>query len=385
MVAIIFIVGLIIIIIADIIIRIILKQIEEKKIRAEREAVLNESISVDFSTEAKSLKRAEVPNPKAKILCVDDEEIILDSFRKILVLDGYSVDTVQSGKEALSLIKNHHYDFVFTDLKMPEMDGVEVTKKVKYLRPDIDVVIITGYATVETAVETMKDGAMDYVQKPFTEDELLAFVKKILIKRQDKLQKQLKPRVHIAYLSENKELSRGEFAIPGGVFISDTHVWASIEQNGLVSLGLDDLAVKIMGEIEEISFPNVGLKIKAGDPLFNVKVNNKIISFKSPISGTILETNNELIESLDTLNINSYEKNWICKIDAENLDEELKNLKIGKSAVALYQEDIDKCKNIVMQSLENKEYKPDDLYIGVLDSIEEKYFNMIVADLFIKQ
>ncbi len=385
MVAIIFIVGLIIIIIADVTIRMVLKKIEEKKARAEREAVLNESISVNFSTEAKSLKRAEVPNPKAKILCIDDEEIILDSFRKILVLDGYSVDTVQSGSEALGLIKNHHYDFVFTDLKMPEMDGVEVTKKVKYLRPDIDVVIITGYATVETAVETMKDGAMDYVQKPFTEDELLAFVKKILIKRQDRLQKQLKPRVHIAYLSENKELNRGEFAIPGGVFISDIHVWASIEQNGLVHLGLDDLAVKIMGEIEDVSFPNVGLKVKADGPLFNVKVNNKIITFKSPISGTVLETNNELIESLDTLKINSYDKNWICKIDADNLDEELKNLKIGKSAVTLYQEDIDKCKNIVIQSLENKEYQPDDLYIGVLESIEDKYFNMIVADLFIKQ
>ncbi len=85
---------------------------------------------------------------------MDDEEVILDSFRKILVLDGYSVDTVETGQEALGLIQTHHYDFVFTDLKMPAMDGVEVAKAVKHLRPDIDVIIITGYATVETAVET---------------------------------------------------------------------------------------------------------------------------------------------------------------------------------------------------------------------------------------
>ncbi len=102
MVAAIFIIGLIIIIVVDVIIRLILKRIDEKKAKAEREAVLNESLTIDFGTEAKSLKRAEVSNPKAKILCVDDEEIILDSFRKILVLDGYSVDTVQSGYEALS-------------------------------------------------------------------------------------------------------------------------------------------------------------------------------------------------------------------------------------------------------------------------------------------
>ena len=113
-----------------------------------------------------------------------------------MVIDGYSVDTVTNGKEALGLIQSHHYDFVFTDLKMPEMDGVEVTKAVKHLRPDIDVIIITGYASVETAVETMKYGAMDYVQKPFTEDELLAFVKKTLIKRQDKIQKQLKQNIN---------------------------------------------------------------------------------------------------------------------------------------------------------------------------------------------
>jgi CheY-like chemotaxis protein/glycine cleavage system H lipoate-binding protein len=386
MVAAIFIIGLIIIIIVDVIIRLILKNIEEKKARMEREAVLNESLKIDFGTEAKSLKRAEVPNPKAKILCVDDEEIILDSFRKILVLDGYSVDTVQSGQEAINLIKNNHYDFVFTDLKMPEMDGVEVTKKVKYLRPDIDVVIITGYATVETAVATMKDGAMDYVQKPFTEDELLAFVKQILIKRQDRLMQQLKPRVHIAYLSENKELSRGEFAIPGGVFISDNHVWASIEQNGLVNIGLDDLAVKILGNIEDIGLPNIGLSVKVGDPLFSVKVGAKSITFKSPVSGRVLETNNDLLDSLDALKINAYDKNWLCKIDCENLDNELKDLKIGKSAVKLYQEDIEKCKKIVLETKTNdKGELQEELYIGVAEKIDDKYFYMLVADLFNKQ
>lgn len=148
-----FILALIIFIIADVIIRIAIKKINEKKTRKERMTVLEEGIKVDFSKEAVSLKRAEVPNPKAKILCVDDEDVILDSFRKILVLDGYAVDTVKSGPEALNLIKSNHYDFLFTDLKMPEMDGVEVTKSAKYLRPDIDVVIITGYATVETAVD----------------------------------------------------------------------------------------------------------------------------------------------------------------------------------------------------------------------------------------
>ncbi len=171
-----FILAVIIFIIADFLLRLALKKMKEKKLREEREAALAISLKLDFSREAQSLKRAEVPNPRARILCVDDEAVILDSFRKILVLDGYSVDTVETGPEALGLIRQHHYDFLFTDLKMPGVSGEEVAKAVKHLRPDIDVIIITGYATVQSAVECMKHGAMDYVQKPFTESELLDLV-----------------------------------------------------------------------------------------------------------------------------------------------------------------------------------------------------------------
>jgi len=201
----------------DLLIRYLLKRTQKKKEREVREAALDDGLKLDFSYEAKSLKRVEVDNPKSRILCVDDEEVVLDSFRKILVLNGYSVDTVENGREALGLIQTHHYDFVFTDLKMPGMDGIEVTKAVKHMRPDIDVVIITGYGTIESAVETMKDGAMDYVQKPFTEDELLDFIKMCLIRRKDRIAKELKPKVHITSLSEYQKNELDEFSIPGGV------------------------------------------------------------------------------------------------------------------------------------------------------------------------
>ena len=120
-----FILALILFIIFDILIRYVGRKMREKKAQVERAKALEVSLKLDYSSEAKSLKRAEVNNPKAKILCVDDEPVILESFRKILVLDGYSVDTVENGKEALGLIQTHHYDFIFTDLKMPEMDGFE--------------------------------------------------------------------------------------------------------------------------------------------------------------------------------------------------------------------------------------------------------------------
>ena len=379
--------AVVIFIIADILIRMFGKRLTEQKLKKERELVLQESLKLDFTNEAKTLKRAEVTNPKAKILCVDDEEVILGSFRKILVLDGYSVDTVETGQEALGLIQKHHYDFLFTDLKMPLMDGVEVTKSVKHLRPDIDVIIITGYASVETAVETMKYGAMDYVQKPFTEDELLAFVKKSLIKRQDKIQKQLKPKVHITHLPASDDFTKGEFSIPGGVFIAKNHTWVSMNQEGIAKVGIDDFANKLIGKIEAIELPNLGMNVKAGQPLFTVKQGTRSVSFLSPVSGKVSKINTLLEQNLSALAITPYERNWVCALDAENLDIEIKDLHIGKSAVSFYQEEIERF-NVMMKELVKTEKKEGEyveesqLYIGQLEKLTDVNWEKVVAEFF---
>ncbi len=376
--------AVILFIIADILIRYFGKRINEKKLRKDREAALNVSLNLDFTREAKTLKRVEIENPKAKILCVDDEPVILDSFRKILVLDGYSVDTVEKGKEALGLIQSHHYDFVFTDLKMPEMDGVEVTKSVKHLRPDIDVVIITGYATVETAVECMKFGAMDYVQKPFTEDELLDFVKKILIKRQDRIQKQLKPKVHITHLAESKHFTTYEFSIPGGVFISPGHCWASMEQDGAVKVGIDDFAKKLIGKVDSLELPNLGMNIKRSQPLFSIKQGSRSISFNSPVSGKITRINTLLKSNLEPLEMTPYESNWICEIDADDLDTEVVDLKIGKSAVSFYQDDLDHLIDLKkkMGKQETTVKQGSELYIGEFEKLDDASWEKFVAEFF---
>lgn len=381
-----FILAVIIFVIADILIRMIGKRLTEQKQKKEREQVLQESLKLDFTTEAKTLKRAEVPNPKARILCVDDEEVILSSFRKILVLDGYSVDTVETGQEALGLIQKHHYDFVFTDLKMPQMDGVEVCKAVKHLRPDIDVIIITGYASVETAVETMKYGAMDYVQKPFTEDELIEFVKKALIKRQDKIQKELKPKVHITHIPESDDFTKGEFSIPGGIFIGKNHTWVNLTQDGIAKIGIDDFAKKLIGRVYSIELPNLGMNVKAGQPLFTIKQGNKTITFNSPVSGKVSQLNTILAENLESLDITPYGKNWICALDTENIDSEIKEMAIGKAAVSFFQEDIEKFKtlmnNILQSEKKGDEYLEDKLYVGQLEKLSDVNWNKIVTEFF---
>ncbi|MGA7838272.1 MAG: response regulator [Ignavibacteriaceae bacterium] len=384
-----FILALVLFIIFDILIRYIGRRMKEKKAQVERAKALEVSLQLDFSNEAKTLKRAEVQNPKARILCVDDEGVILDSFRKILVLEGYCVDTVENGKEALGLIQSHHYDFVFTDLKMPEMDGLEVTKSVKHLRPDIDVVIITGYATVETAVDCMKYGAMDYVQKPFTEDELLEFVKKLVIKREDKVKKQLKPSVHITHLASTESMKAGEFSIPGGVFISNGHCWASMQQDGTVNVGIDDFARKLIGKIDDFEFPNLGMKIKKGQPLFTVKQGTKTIRFNSPVSGQVKKINTILKNEIEALSVTPYDSNWVCVIDADNIDNELKELKIGNAAVSFYQNDIEQFRTALKGA--KKVDKPkvivtgEEISIGELENLEQSDWDRLVQEFFVRR
>ncbi len=381
--------SLLLFVLADILIRYLIKSAQEKKVKKEREAALDNSLKLDFSYEAKTLKRVEVEKPKARILCVDDEEVILDSFRKILVVDGYSVDTVEKGSEALALIQKHHYDFVFTDLKMPEMDGVEVTKSVKHLRPDIDVLIITGYGSIQTAVETMQFGALNYIEKPFTDDELLSIVKTSLIKRQERIRNQLRPKVHIKSTSEYDFTSKNEFEIPSGVFISQGHCWVSLDQDGSAKIGIDDFAKKLLGKIDLIELPNLGMEVKKGLPLFTLKQGNKSVAFLAPVSGRVVQINKALKENLDALDITPYKDNWNCIIETNSFDTEVKDLFIGKSAIAFYQDEIESCKDMLddFKGVHDKDSKVsnfEELILGEFENLEDKNWYKITEKYFRK-
>jgi CheY-like chemotaxis protein len=331
-------------IVIDIVVRIVSTKMSEAKARKERLAALDIGLNLDFTHEAKSLKRVEVRNPLARILAVDDEPVVLDSFRKILVVAGYAIDTVESGREALGLVQKYKYDFVFTDLKMPEMDGLDVVKGVKHFSPETDVVVITGYATIDSAVNAMKFGAMDYVQKPFTEDELVDFTKKCLFRRQDRLEKQLKPTVRLATSERPHE---HEFVLPGGVFISAGHVWANVTVPGLVRVGMDDFTRKMIGRIDGIEFPPKGGQVKKGERLFAVRQGDRTATFKSPITGKIHLVNTDLAQNLTWLEKQPYEKCWICSIKPEQLATELENMKIGEKAALWYQEEIKRVRTLL--------------------------------------
>jgi DNA-binding NtrC family response regulator len=120
---------------------------------------------------------------KAKLLVVDDEPDMLSTCRKFLTGEGYEVEVAENGRAAIERVEMFQPDLVITDLKMPGMDGMEVLRRIKENQPDTTVMMFTGFGTIEDAVEAMKEGAFDFITKPFSPDHLLIAVERALRQR----------------------------------------------------------------------------------------------------------------------------------------------------------------------------------------------------------
>jgi len=126
-----------------------------------------------------AIRLSQQERKKFRILVVDDELIVRDSLKEWLEDEGFAVDMAASGPEALDQLKQQPYQLMLLDIKMTGMDGVEVLKKAKEIFPELCVLMMTAYATVETAVEAMKIGALDYLIKPFDPDAMIPMVLRI--------------------------------------------------------------------------------------------------------------------------------------------------------------------------------------------------------------
>jgi two-component system sensor histidine kinase/response regulator len=141
---------------------------------------------------------------KPKIIIIDDEEVVLDSCTMILEGGNYSVSTASNGTLGLNLVEEIQPDLVFVDLKMPGIPGIEVLEKITESNPTIVSIVITGYATVTSAIEAMKKGAYDFLPKPFTPDEFRLITKRGLERRNLMLE--------TIALRKEKEMLRENFA-----------------------------------------------------------------------------------------------------------------------------------------------------------------------------
>jgi two-component system sensor histidine kinase/response regulator len=139
-----------------------------------------------------------------RILIIDDEEVILDSCTRILKSSAYKISTAKNGSLGLALLKEFQPDLIYVDLKMPGISGIEVIEKIRATDPTVVIIVITGFATVSSAVEAMKNGAYDFLPKPFTPDEFRLITQRGLDKRRLILE--------TLQLRREKEMLREHFA-----------------------------------------------------------------------------------------------------------------------------------------------------------------------------
>jgi DNA-binding NtrC family response regulator len=120
---------------------------------------------------------------RERVLVIDDETNIRSTLAEFMALSGYEVDTAQDGRHGMDLLGGREYDLVLLDLRMPGMDGIAVTEWIRETHPDVPVIVMTGHATVESSIRALRLGAYDYVQKPFTLDEIERTIGNCLEKR----------------------------------------------------------------------------------------------------------------------------------------------------------------------------------------------------------
>ncbi|HET6515923.1 MAG TPA: sigma-54 dependent transcriptional regulator [Thermodesulfovibrionales bacterium] len=141
---------------------------------------------------------------KEKIIIIDDDEIVRKSCGKILAPEGYALEFSANSTEGLNRLRKEHFDLVLTDLRLPHMDGMEVLRMIKENWPGTEVIVITGFGSVKTAVEALRYGAYDYIEKPFAPEQLLHAVTRCLERKHLLVENlRLRQEMHALYRMEN--------------------------------------------------------------------------------------------------------------------------------------------------------------------------------------
>ena len=255
----------------------------------------------------------DISKREKRVLVVDDEVSVCKSVKKILEREGLKVDEALSGREALDKLEKKPYGVVITDMMMPGIGGMDLIRMVKEKRPEISVIMITGYATIKTAVKAIKFGAFDYVPKPFTPEELTGVTLRAIERMK-------------LYIEEEKEgvkkAKEGFKGVKSRYYIRE-HSWAVVEEDGTVRIGVDDIFLRTTGDIINFDLPFEGDILEQGKVCVRITSSGlKIHKVWSPLSGKVVEVNEELNRDPSSV----YSDGWLVRVEPIDLEEELKNL-----------------------------------------------------------
>jgi DNA-binding NtrC family response regulator len=160
---------------------------------------------------------------------MEDEEIVAKGLKMVLTEEGYNVDLAFTGEQALETFASQKFDLLVADLRLPDIDGMDVVKTVKAKQPETEVVIITGYSSVSSAVDAMKAGVFDYLTKPFVENDIKKAVNGALLKIKEEESTRLRDRVA---REEKKLIEKRELIRVLDRTAEDMDFWRDLAENG---------------------------------------------------------------------------------------------------------------------------------------------------------
>lgn len=259
-------------------------------------------------------------NKTADILVIDDEHVIIDAVVKICALENYTVDTALNTKTGLEKIEKNYYSIVLSDIMMPDGDGFEILEAVNSKKNDTVVIMTTGFSTVENAVNSLYKGAISFIPKPFTVDELLSTLYRI-----SKYQKIFEKQKLLNYQNKIDELLY--VSCPAKYLRLGHSTWLLQEREGTVLVGICDIYIKSIDSIQKLELLEIDEEIAQGIHCASfVCSNDRNHRILSPVSGRIVEVNSKVKDDVSIIEKDPYFEGWLYRVIPANLDYEIKNL-----------------------------------------------------------
>ena len=256
------------------------------------------------------------------VLVVDDEQIVLDSVRKHLKKeDKYEVFSALSVRQASEIMLDNEMHIILTDLMMPDIDGLEFMSMVKRDNPHIPVIVITGYATINTALQSTQLGAFDYIAKPFTKKELLG----VLTRAADLVRAAEKAQVNSE--SPGGEVTEVDIRESKMFKNIDDHSWLMMRQDETVLLGVKRTFLHTVGKIESIHLPDEGDELRQGGVFLQIiSADLQSHSLVAPLSGTVVEVNEKVLKNPELSLQDPYGEGWLIRLKPSKFEYEIKML-----------------------------------------------------------
>lgn len=241
---------------------------------------------------------------KGKILVLDDDPVVTLSCKRILGAEGYHITTVDKGENALNKLAKEDFELLISDVRLPDINGMTVLKEARILKPNTDVVIITGYPTLEDAKESTQLGAAEYIEKPFTPAFMLNVAKKVFDERGWILRKGFidEFRDYVVPLRDNEN----------PVLFYKEGTWARPVQDGLWEIGCDLRYWLLTGELMYVEFIKDKVKFDAGEPFARIFTGTGQSSdLNSPMNAEIREINTKANDVMCALLKDHLSEGWL--------------------------------------------------------------------------